>query len=134
MSFEYWPIVGYGIAVEPDFINFGKAAKLLRKYDIDPEDRDVYSFLEALFKETVAKLPPGPVHHLIYGFEGEMGGSVYLYLPSHLPWEMKEDYRRLTPEDVAEAIANLLAPYLADGISKEDIKRRVGEIFSVGCG
>lgn len=29
MSFEYWPIVGYRIAVEPGFVDFQRAVELL---------------------------------------------------------------------------------------------------------
>lgn len=134
MSMDYWPILGYGLAVEPDLIDFGKAAELLNKHDIEPEDRDVYGFVEVLFKDVVPGLPPGPAHCLIYCSEGEMGDGVYVYLPPHFPWETKGDYARLTPEAVADAIADLLTPYLAEGVGKEDVKRRVGEIFSVGCG
>ncbi|SMB96851.1 hypothetical protein SAMN00808754_1689 [Thermanaeromonas toyohensis ToBE] len=132
MSFDFWPILGYGLVVEPELLDLKKAAHLLRSYDLEPDETGIYEFMQILFDDVVPGLPPGPVHYLMYTSQGEMDDEVYLYLPPYLPWEVSEEYVRLTPEAVAQAIAGLLEPYLADGVRKEDIVARVGEIASVG--
>ncbi|MGB9867939.1 MAG: hypothetical protein ACPLPR_08595 [Bacillota bacterium] len=133
--FEYWPIMGYGVAVEPEMIDFRKAAGLLTRRGVDPEDKDLYTLIEALFEDVIPQMPRGPAYYLMYSDEGELAGGdvrIYLYLPPYLPWNLTQEYCCFTPEAVAEAIAGLLGPYLADGLTPEDVRRQVGEISSVG--
>jgi len=123
MSIEYWPIMGYGVAVTEEMLDSEKVSKFL---GIAEDDICLWSVLE-----KICSLPEA--HGvLIWSTTNEMYADDigFIYCPSILPWEAaKRPWCNVTKEQVEQIIRTILVPLLQDGVELE-----FEEIAEVGCG
>lgn len=126
-------IHGFGIRLSEDRLD-PEAVKSLVESVFGPSSYDpanpLPDFLEALLHSAEAR--QGAARFLTYDLEGAGGEAAYLYLPASLPWEADEEEKRLTGEEVARAIARLLAPYLRGGPAEEEVSRECGRVAAFG--
>lgn len=121
MGMDYWPIMGYGLAIrQSEFAGLFDEEKL----PINPFEK---GFAECL--DTIV----GPSSYLYWDFTGEMWEDeiFYIYLPAGMPWEHPPG--EMEPDDVRQEILSVLRPYLKEGVEAE-ILNRIDEVCDVGCG
>jgi len=127
MAIEYWPILGYGIGLTEETINFEKATKTMQAYqylnpdifDADPDEITIEDVLQFL-----AEIAPIPLY---WSTTGYCCGTGYLYLPATLPWD---DFGKDVTKDYAEKVF----VYLANLVLADNCEVCPEEVADVGCG
>lgn len=142
MSQSYWTVSGIGINVEDlhlkrklspkkvlDLVDVGYSdGEFETEDDLNDEvfGMDAYEIVEMLtIKHDERKL-------LEEGSTGNMDMGVFLLYAPIFPWQMTEEEKNLTQEEVEDYIANVIQnitdmPY-------KDIREKIGEIYVPGCG
>ena len=125
MSLEYWPIVGYGIMVSDDMVDFEKAVRLMKAYGIEPDPEpsleDGLQFLTELSEDV-------PIY---WESTCDMYDECfyYLYVPAVLPWEVSS-WQHITRDRTNAVLKQLVGLILRNGVEAPSS----GEIADVGCG
>jgi hypothetical protein len=116
-------VCGYGIILfeEDDKETFDLEKLLEIDYFLDDEDVNIHEIFEALSEDS--KL----LFHIDTMNTDE--GAI-LMMPTILPWELNNDNRLITKEEINQKIIGLLTPYM--NISENEILRWVGSISTGG--
>jgi hypothetical protein len=158
MSTEYWPIIGYGIEFDYDFLVDNLDLKKLGPAIItdtsgwDQSDIDIlhygtnskiYDLLNDadIYRDEIIDFICEGSKILGRGDTGDLYDEAIMYLMFHanLPWEYNMYYKdkdaiSLTKEAVQEEIIKVLTPYLKDEIDTLTIRNMCERISAAGCG
>lgn len=116
MSFDYWPIVGYGVQIRETEFDSKKVEQFLERIDKPT------AYIDDLLDEITANT----------SYTWVSTGNMYketvycIMLIPVFPWEA---YVNKTPEMVEKEIITLVMPFLV-----ERTELKAGEILDVGCG
>lgn len=124
MAVDFWPIVGYGVRLTEDMIDYDKAVELIRSSgrEADPVTisvEDVMTHLADMSEGVLTWASTCDIYNENY---------FYLYVPAVLPLET-DLLDNLTPQAVEQMIQSLLSQVVKDGV----ILPQVHDIFDVGC-
>lgn len=142
MSVSYWAVQGYGINLEGEIFDLDKIIKMLgwNKDDfIEDEAESPFNGyigdlnLQDIIEDVLAK--DGFEKHSRYLSYQNTGanemGEYLLYYPSY-PWNMSEEEKSLTREDIAEMITEIVEAITI--LSKDEILKKLENVCLGGEG
>lgn len=127
MSIEYWPILGYGVCVSEDIIDYEKVFQLMQEHNYQEMDAETPGelIIEDIL-QFLCDIAPIPLHWSTTG-DCDCNNAAYLYIPAVLPWD---DYPKITKQEADKILVDLVNNI----ILIENYEILPQEIADVGCG